>query len=266
MSLRPPHPVFSRSVTIESKSSVRSCRVAQMREKTLVASRSTAGSSTRFVISMAMTEITVYEYLLHATRPPLPLEKACIIPPPPPPCWRPDWTDAHTCVTWSLIGIRVRVSTLALAAQMSTVPWPYWLMPFMTRASGCAMDTSAGERRDAMSERLCQKMAAASSALSKKSSRANDCAPQLVRTEWYMDEPGGGHACPAPHMLTSPGVYTTPPTTNLSKNTPELSTSARKLPTRGSRCMDGHSATRVELGTAVCQIVSRIRMVDGLSQ
>lgn len=117
-----------------------------------------------------------------------------------------------------------------------------------------------------MSARLCQKMAPASSTLSKKSSRPNDCDPQPVRTEWCREVPGGGQAWPELHIRTSPGVYTTPPTTNLSRNTPELRSSAAKLPTRGRRCMDGHRAARVELGTAVCQMVSLTRMVDGLSQ
>lgn len=60
---------------------------------------------------MAMLDNAVYEYLLHAIRPAPPLEKAWVMPLPP--CWRPDCTEAHTCVSWSLTGTRVRVSTLA---------------------------------------------------------------------------------------------------------------------------------------------------------
>lgn len=250
-------------MTVASNSSRRSYRLAQISAKTFPASRSNAGSSTRLVISTAIVESARYEYRLHATIPAPPAESPCLAPP----CCTPDSTDAQSVVSWSWIGTRVRVSTLVRAAHRSIVPCPYWLIPVMTRVSGSATAGLDGEISAANSARLCQKRAPASSTLSKKSSRANACPPQPTSTEWYCALPGRGHSWPTRHIFTRPGVYTIELTVNLSRNTPELISSARKLPTRGRRCVAGQStAPSAEAGTAVCQIVSLTRIVAGLSQ
>ena len=61
-------------------------------------------------------------------------------------------------------------------------------------------------------------------------------------------------------------MYSTADTPYCSRNTPEFATSATKLPTRGSRCSDGHSTAKLDAGTAVCQIVALSPMLAGLSQ
>jgi hypothetical protein len=66
--------------------------------------------------------------------------------------------------------------------------------------------------------------------------------------------------------MTIPGEYTTADTANCSRNTPELATSAKKLPALGRRCSEGHSTAKLDAGTAVCQTVSLSAMLAGFSQ
>lgn len=178
-----------------------------------------------------------------------------------------------TCMACSLIGTLVSVSTADPPAHTSTAPCPYWLMPSSTFVMGLAKaGLLSGAIRRASSDRLCQNTALASSRLSKKSSSAYTRSPQLASTEWYSALPGAGHRLPPVELQTAtrPGVYVTAYTANRTRNTPAFRTSARNVPTRGSRWRAGHSAGSCvgmpdEAGS-VCHTVSRTRMVAGLSQ
>jgi len=156
--------------------------------------------------------------------------------------------------------------TDARAVQRSTVATPTASIPCSTSASGDAPSPDTGSTSWPSRVRLCQKSAEASSRLSKKSSSEYRPDPQLVKTEWYRDPPpGAGHAEPRAQIGTIAGVYTTPKSTARARNTPAVTSSVAKLPSRGRRCWAGHSVVNVELGSVVWKIVSCTRIVGGLS-
>lgn len=83
-------------------------------------------------------------------------------------------------------------------------------MPSSTLVMGLAISgLLSGAISRARRLRLCQNTAAASSRLSKKSSKEYTRSPQLASTEWYSALPGAGHLAPPdePHTATRPGVY-----------------------------------------------------------
>ena len=117
---------------------------------------------------------------------------------------------------------------------------PYCAAPSRISPTGpalLALSTSC-----ATTLRLFQKTALASATLSKKSSSEYRSWPQLTSTVWPSDAPGAGHAPPARHTRTMPGVYTNALKIQRAAKRRAVALSATKVPTRGVRCCDGHSS------------------------
>jgi hypothetical protein len=163
-----------------SNSSPRSYSVDHTSLNTLAAVTSgPSACSTRLTSARPTVATALYENRLHPLSAALPYASPC-------PCFPSGCSDAHSPSSCSLTGTRVRVSTVERADHRSTMASPYWLIPSRISVSGAA--TAGLGLVDATSHpicaRLCQKIAPASSTLSKKSSSEYSALPHPPSAEW----------------------------------------------------------------------------------